>query len=400
CLEPPSSLPLHSKCHLDNSAPRFFPDAAENNAGFGLAVTALATNYTLGYPFLVARHRHQAFPFLFRDRDESPLTYLRYLGNIRANHGLRALYPGLGIGLLTQVTTTGYEAVLNNVDQRLSPRLRKRGWPVKLVANIIFKGFELALCAPLYPLYRSALILQVQCTTALTQISIHTLHDLLASYKDGLLAIFFRRNLHWTSTLLPACILHFLGEVIVTTAYNYLHHQLVPTKPSKNQPAASIDLPSPPSPTSSTSPITLTPSSATSTSTSTSTALSSKPKQPQPQQQRDATAMLHNFYPDIVCGFASNLVSKLLVLPLETVVVKLALQDSGALRMEDHAVYAGFWDCVRRTYANEGGVIAFYNGLLGGWIGEVIVAWIVLEATWGLYRGAKWGIEWWYDEVY
>lgn len=107
--------------------------------------------------------------------------------------------------------------------------------------------------------------------------------------------------------------------------------------------------------------------------------------------------MLQTFYADIVCNFASNLLTKIVILPLETVVLRLMVQGSGILVSDTD--YTGMWDCVKRMYA-EDGINAFYTGFWGGWLSELIVAWVVLEATWGLYKGVRWGIEWWYDDGY
>ncbi|KAF7732166.1 hypothetical protein EC973_006421 [Apophysomyces ossiformis] len=109
-------------------------ETAENIAGVTLAIGAMVANYTLCFPIVVARHRVQALPAAYRNiYIDSPLGFCQALQTNYRQYGLRAMYPGFGLGMFGQAISAIYESLVNEVV--LSFDTSQWNWGLRLLAN-------------------------------------------------------------------------------------------------------------------------------------------------------------------------------------------------------------------------------------------------------------------------
>ncbi|KAI9009995.1 mitochondrial carrier domain-containing protein [Phycomyces nitens] len=205
---------------------------------------------------VVARHRYQAFPAYYSAGKDTPWKSARFLWSIAKRDGIRALYPGFGLGLVGQAVAAAYELTLSE---------------------------------------------------------------------------FFQ------STVVPA-------TAHLGLPWRFLI-QAVERRSRRREDRSN-----------------------------------SKPK-------RDDVAMLNTFYPEIACGVASSILARAISYPIDTVMFKLMLQDSGVHKI--NTTYRGFFDCVYRTWRDEGGIKAFYVGW-GAGVLEIVAGYLILEASWLAYRAVEW----------
>ncbi|KAI8081893.1 mitochondrial carrier domain-containing protein [Gilbertella persicaria] len=315
----------------------------ENITGVMLAISTMVANYSLCFPVVAARHRLQALPTRYSYYRDTPLFGAKMIIYTYKNGGIRRLYPGFGLGLIGQTLSASYESGLNHVIAFMMPPTSKASKPMSVMATLISKALAMAIHVPLYPLYRNALILRVQSDSDLTNIVIRNSQDFMRFYKRDLEAFWpsHPNNRHVLSALIPSCILNAMTEKLLIYIYRRIFQYF-------------------------------------SFNDDSSTNVSKKKK--------DAT-VLHTFYPEIACGVISSIITRALSYPIDTIIFKLMVQHSGVLKSD--TTYHGFFDCVKRTWLEEGGWKAFYPGW-GIGILEMGVGYLILEASWWAYCATQW----------
>jgi hypothetical protein len=315
-----------------------------------LAIGTMVANYSLCFPIVAARHRLQALPNLYSYKIDTPRYGVSTIMYAYKNGGIRRLYPGFGLGLLGQTCSATYESGLNQIMSPVLAAARKANVPLYTLTTIISKLLALAINIPLYPLYRNALILRVQSDSELTRIVIHNPKEFFQLYKQDLKAFLSPTSGHIVSAFLPSCILNVITEKLLIFIYRRIFQKF---SSSSNKEDQSLN-----------------------TSTTTSTT----------KKRRDST-VLHTFYPEIACGIISSIITRAVSYPVDTVIYKLMVQDSGILL--ENTRYNGFFNCIKQTWCNEGGWKAFYPGW-GIGVLEIGMGYIILEASWWAYRGIQW----------
>lgn len=310
----------------------------------------MVANYSLCFPIVAARHRLQALPSLHSYERDTPLYGVHTILYAYRQGGIRRLYPGFGLGLIGQTLSATYESGLNQVLSSTITSTRKKSTLNYILSSILAKGLALAINIPLYPLYRNALILRVQSESARTRIVIHTPQDFIQLYKQDLRDYLppYKSNRNILSTFLPSCILNLVTEKVLIFIYKHIFQKFSTTQQDS--------------------------SSNNNTATSTT------------KKKKDST-VLHTFYPEIACGVISSIITRALSYPVDTVIFKLMVQDSGILKV--NTTYTGFFDCIRKTWYEEGGWKAFYPGW-GIGVLEIGMGYVILEASWWAYRCIEW----------
>jgi hypothetical protein len=305
----------------------------------------MVANYSLCFPIVAARHRLQAVPMLYSFRKDTPIYGARkILESYRRGNGIRALYPGFGLGLLGQSLSAVYESMIGQLMNMVLPEAKKVGRPLYYLAMLIGKGLTFASNIPLFPLYKNALILRIQSDTANTRIVIHNYRDFLRIYRQDLSQFWKLASFKWniTPAFLPSCITNFITEKILIYLYHHLYKAF------------------------------------------TNSSLESSKK------RKEKESMLNTFYPELACGVISSITARILSYPIDTVIFKLMVQDSGVLRV--NTTYTGFFDCIIRTWRDEGGWRAFFSGW-GIGILEIGMGYAMLEVSWLTYRFMQWRLQ-------
>jgi hypothetical protein len=381
-------------------------EAAENFAGFSLAIGSMVGNYVLCFPFVVARHRQQTVPRLFSRQRDTPLETIRYLADIRRREGWRGLYPGFGLGLIAQGFAVTYETVLNMALARI---LSKVADTTSLMAQFtlaaLTKSLELAVYIPLHPIYRNALILRTQMNSPIARRVITSYtgfwqacrRDLYRFSPFGLHT--YTNSLPLASVFVPSCLLSIISEKLLTIVYKYLHrfiskskltgkrtssrrhhhHQRRQRTSSLRQSLSRELLTSPTSGTAATPPA--------------EAAKETSSKDAHLKFLSEETT-LYSFYPEVVCGITSSIVTRAIVYPAETVVFRLMLQGSGVLKNDTN--YTGFWNCLTTVIREEGWWSGLYQGI-GSWMAEVALGYVILEFSWVALRLTQWRLRRKYD---
>lgn len=258
---------------------------------------------------------------------------------------------------------------------------------------------------PLYPLYRNALIVRVQL--AGTHQPIKGIKDFALSYKHDLKRFLspFSGPLPLISVFLPSCLLHVVTEKlllflykrilpIATSSPNHHRHKSSTRSSSRThqrvarsrRQAAIIE-------TDSGTRIATTGGSnfmiVPEPGTEMERQLMTRQQHRHHNQQTEMT-VLRTFYPEVVCGIVSSLIVRIVSYPLDTILFRLMLQDSGIQPKQTH--FTGFFDCVKHIWYNEGGWRAFFPGWGGGVI-EILMSYLVLEGSWLMYRLVDWKIQ-------
>lgn len=323
----------------------------ENISGVILAIGTMVANYSLCFPIVAARHRLQALPVLYSYQRDTPMYGISTIIYAYRNGGIRRLYPGFGLGLIGQTLSATYESGLNQVLSPITTSARKKNTFVYILSSILSKGLALAINIPLYPLYRNALILRVQSESALTRIVIRSSHDFIQLYKQDLKDYLppYKSNRNIISTFVPSCILNLITEKVLIFIYRHIFQKF-------------------------------------SSNNSNNSNNNNTPSDQSSKKKKDST-VLHTFYPEIACGVISSIITRALSYPVDTVIFKLMVQDSGVLKV--NTAYKGFFDCIKRTWCEEGGWKAFYPGW-GIGILEIGMGYVILEASWWAYRCIEW----------
>ncbi|CEJ04513.1 hypothetical protein RMCBS344292_18471 [Rhizopus microsporus] len=314
-------------------APLEHKEVKENISGVVLAIGSMVANYTLCFPIVAARHSLQALPVKNSFERDTPRYGAMKLYYTYKYGGIRRLYPGFGLGLLGQSISASYESIIGQITSSLTTK--QTNFLLYAATKAVGKLLSLLMNVPLYPLYRNALILRIQSDSSISRIIIRNRHDFIRAYKQNL------SDFHSLRTVpigfLPSCILNILTENLLVYIYKYSFKLFM--EESKRSDTA----------------------------------------------KKEAT-VLHTFYPEIACGVVSSIITRTLSYPVDTILFKLMVQDSGVLKVNTH--YSGFFDCVRKTYA-EGGWKAFYPGWGIGLL-EITMGYFVLEASWLAYRLTYW----------
>lgn len=335
-------------------------EVRENITGVGLAIGTMVANYSLCFPIVAARHRLQALSTPYSYKRDTPLYgFHTILQSYRNGRNIRRLYPGFGLGLIGQTLGATYEAGLDQVMSGMTAKANQSNrWVWITLVKILSKGLALAINIPLYPLYRNALILRVQSDSDLTRIVIRTPYDFIQRYK-GDLKDFLPTQHGWhghiVSAFLPSCILNMITEKLLISIYRYIFQSF---------------------------------SSFTSSIASSSSQEGSSSSSSNTKKRQDAT-VLHTFYPEIACGVISSIITRAISYPIDTVIFKLMIQDTGVLRLNTN--YDGFFDCIQ-TYAQENCWQAFYPGW-GIGVLEIGMGYLILEASWWAYRLTQWKLQ-------
>lgn len=300
----------------------------------------MVANYSLCFPIVALRHRLQAIPSIKSYERDTPIHGMKIMYHTYNGGGIRRLYPGFGLGLIGQTISATYESGVNKVMSSVIVSTNKISKPLGMLSTLAAKGLGLLINAPLYPLSRNALILRVQSES--TNIIIRSFRDFLQFYKHDL-KMFWPSHPHHTqmlSAFIPSCISNIITEKILFYIYRTIFRSL-------------------------------------STNESTS------------KKKRDAT-VLQTFYPEMACGVISSIITRAISYPIDTVVFKLMIQGSGVLVKD--TTYNGLFDCIKRTYQEEGGWRAFYPGWGIGAL-EVCMGYLILEVSWLAYRSIQWKIQ-------
>ncbi|KAI8988512.1 mitochondrial carrier domain-containing protein [Mycotypha africana] len=316
--------------------------------GVVLAIGTMVANYSLCFPIVAARHRLQALSTLYSYRRDTPIYGANMLYYTYKAGSIRKLYPGFGLGLLGQTISACYESGINNI---VHSTFKKKKGVTATVGTCLKKGLGLLINIPLYPLFRNALVLRVQSDSAATRIAIHNVQEFLQLYKKYLYSFSPKSNSFGItmSAFIPSCITNVLTEKMIMYIYRRISKYLSSQSKLNNMDANSSTT----------------------------------------KKKREAT-VLHTFYPEIGCGIISSVITRALSYPIDTVIFKLMIQDSGILRTETK--YQGFFNCIKRTWSEEGGWKAFYPGW-GVFILEVGMSYFVLETAWCAYRLAQWSLQ-------
>ncbi|KAG1453746.1 hypothetical protein G6F46_006206 [Rhizopus delemar] len=331
-------------------APLEHKEVKENISGVILAIGSMIANYTLCFPIVAARHSLQALPVKNSFQRDTPSYGAAKLYYAYRNGGIRKLYPGFGLGLLGQAISASYESFLGQIMSAFSAFAIKINFPLYAITKITAKLLALAINAPLYPLYRNALILRVQTDSDISRIVIRNYYDFFHMYKQNLMCFRSFRTIH--PAFIPSCILNILTENLLVYIYRHIFKSFTAQESS-----------------------------------------AAKKNNSTTSSKKDST-VLHTFYPEIACGVISSIITRTASYPVDTILFKLMVQDSGLLKVNTN--YKGFFDCIKRTYIEEGGWKAFYPGW-GIGVLEIGMGYFVLEASWLAYRGMQWCLSSAYD---
>ncbi|KAI9477796.1 MAG: mitochondrial carrier domain-containing protein [Benjaminiella poitrasii] len=336
-------------------------EVRENITGVALAISTMVANYSLCFPIVAARHRLQALPTLHSYKRDTPLYGLRSILYTYKLGGIRRLYPGFGLGLIGQSISATYESTVNQTMTHAIASANKANKSVLAgLMSLFTKELILLINIPLYPLYRNALILRVQSNSDTTRVVIHNFRDFIKLYSEELCCFWpaSPHSRHVLSVFLPSCIVNVLTEKILIYIYRSIYQKF------SNE--------------------------SVSTKTATELNSSESPTANNSSKKKKELTVLHTFYPEIACGVISSIFTRVLSYPIDTIIFKLMIQDSGVLRI--NTTYAGFFDCIRRTWYEEGGWKAFYPGWGIGLL-EATMGYLILETSWWVYQAIEWKLQ-------
>lgn len=257
-------------------------------------------------------------------------------------------------------------------------------------------SLDWGISVPLYPFYRAALILRVQ--SAGTHRIVNNPSDFLRMYRHDLSRFFghgriYPSSLPLTSLFTSSCALHIASEKMLMLLYKCIHRVFMhkTQRPSRHHHRRSRrqQLVEQQQQQILESANTFSDISARQNNNNNN---NNRPLSPfygtsGGSGKKEDTSMLRTFYPEIVSGMISSMVTRTLCYPFDSILFKLMLQDTGIQPIQTN--YQGFWDCAARTYREEGGLRAFYPGW-GGCVLEMIVSYLVLESAWAAYRVIEW----------
>ncbi|KAI9323849.1 hypothetical protein BX666DRAFT_2022560 [Dichotomocladium elegans] len=338
-----------------------------------LTVGTVVANYILCFPAVAYRHRLQAFPVYRGWEQDTPVSFMRRFWSEYQQSGLRRMYPGFGLGLLSQAMITTWETLIRNMSKYVL---------IKAESDLAYVTLRLTdLCLGIlshfliYPFNRNALIIRVQADC--THQPIRTVRDFGELYKRELLRIFSPSSggLPVLSVIVPTIFMYLATETIMMSVYKAAYKFINPpnekirrrrerrvrrqhhnnASPSRhNRDNGVVDAP------------------VATDNFATSAARDTLPRA---------------YYCEIVCGVVASLVTRFITYPMDSVLFKLILQDSGI--QTNQTSYTGFFNCISRTWRYEGGWKAFFPGW-GGLVLEVAASYLVLEGSWIIYKAIDW----------
>ncbi|ORZ22141.1 mitochondrial carrier domain-containing protein [Absidia repens] len=375
-----------------------FTEQKDTIKGLVVAIGTMMTNYTVCFPIVVFRHGLQALshPDTHTWSQDTPSRCFALLKKKYQDHGFRGLYSGFGLGLFSQAITAAYESFLAGLAKKLSLKLDRTYQQYILAA--VHKCLRYAIHIPLYSLSKTALVLRVQSQT---QPLISSPMDFLRYYYQDLkhLRPSLQPSSLWTptptssplsfwSTFLPSFLFNLATEKCMMYLYKRTFKYLTKGQrqsTSRRRRSASVTTNINNLDTSHSPPT----ASSLSRSSSASVGLSTRDRSIHENKKDPATAdyepsMLQSYYPEIVCGMSSSMITRALSYPMDTVIFKLMIQDTNILSSPDQHVYTGFFDCCCKIYA-EGGWRGFFPGW-GAGVLELTATWMILEASWWTYR--------------
>ncbi|CAO3650534.1 unnamed protein product [Cunninghamella echinulata] len=386
-------------------------------SGMGLAIGTMISNYAICFPIVVARHGLQALSIASSSwKRDTPRYCFSLLYKKYQLYGFKGLYAGFGIGLIGQAVTAVYESFLARIARFILPKLKSPNHT--FIIKSIHKCLRLAIHIPLYPLFRTALVLRVQPSNAPL---IRSVKDFLIYYLHDLQRFFILSptqhtfSLSLISTFLPSCLFNLATEKGMMLLYKRLY-QYIPKKRMKKRKTKDTSL------------------NTTTTSNGLFNESSSSSIDPQlhhrsgeggggrrgnhngrgrgrignnnnqnyNEDQDDfdndlminnldekndryssQTTMLQVYYPEIACSVISSMIIRGLSYPMDTVIFKLMIQDTG-LSIHDTNQYTGFFHCCSMIY-QQGGWRGFFPGW-GASVLEMAATYMVLEMSWWAYR--------------
>ncbi|ORX43560.1 mitochondrial carrier [Hesseltinella vesiculosa] len=359
-------LLLHNQ--IIPSADHPITESKETITGIAIAIGTMMTNYVICFPIVVSRHGLQALSQPITSWQRDTPAYCFHLLRIKwETYGLRSLYAGFGLGLIGQVVTSSYETCLKHMFASIwgTPALAQ---PIHI--RWLYQGLKCLIHVPLYPLFRTALILRVQ---PFDRTLITSLTDFIAHYKQDLRRFWRPATtagaLSIWSTFVPFFLFNAFAEKCMMWIYKQAYHfwlqkgetTVKSSKCTDNTIMCSLSTTTAAIPQSFDQPVT-------------------QPLAPSPKPKRPISSSLRCVYfPEIACGMLSSLLTRTMTYPLDTVNFKLMVQDTGFTT----EIYTGIWDCCRHMYL-EGGWRAFFPGW-GAGILELAATYVVLEASWCLY---------------
>lgn len=260
---------------------------------------------------------------------------------------------------------------------------------------------------PLYPFYRNALILRVQPASPVRLIT--SVKDFVRLYKTELArfigvaaAAGSRRRPPLISVFVPSCILNYVTESMLMFLYKRMHrifmfssspnnhsHHHHPRRRDWARRRAAVRR--------ALAAVEEQEQQRTGTATSASSAYNPELDSMAEQiltsrNNKEERSILRTYYPEIAAGIISSMIARAIIYPVDTVLFKLMLQDTGLLVPSSSSMqyyYDGFFDCVLRTWRDEGGWRAFCPGW-GAGVLEIVLGYAVLEASWLAYRIFDW----------
>ncbi|ORY04628.1 mitochondrial carrier [Basidiobolus meristosporus CBS 931.73] len=308
----------------------------ENIFGLTSAVTSLVFSSFLSYPFISIRNRHQVFPTK-SPTSNHPFQNLSVLKEVIRKEGLRSLWVGYGAGLLCQSAFVVYETGCNVVSVT-GNRLRSKSDFPRRVWDLGMASVHFLLYIPLYPFYRTSVLLRLggyEANRLTSKSEVTSIKRLTLDFWGSLLRPRVDR-IPWT-TLTSAYIHHYIFDYVQAACHLRFCRLLLSTKKSNKR-----------------------------------------------------ETMLHSFFPELVCVVGSHLLARLITYPMETIVYSLIAQDG---RLTD-TKYTSLLHCALSIW-RERGWRGLYSGMNGFFV-EACVSWTVLEGTYYIYTATANFLDWVY----
>ncbi|KAK9723384.1 hypothetical protein K7432_001991 [Basidiobolus ranarum] len=311
----------------------------ENILGLTSAVTSLVSSSFLSYPFISIRNRHQVFPTRYPSlAKQHPFHNLNILKDLIRKEGLKSLWIGYGAGLLCQSAFVIYEAGCNVVSVK-GNQLKSKSTIPRRVWDLGIAGMHFLLYIPLYPFYRTSVLLRLGGYDSRLVTKKSELSSIKKLTVDFWLTLFHPEvgRIPWT-TLISAYIHHYIFDYIQAVCHLRFCRMLLSTKKSNKR-----------------------------------------------------ETMLHSFFPELVCVVGSHLLARLITYPMETIVYSLIAQDANLSTTK----YSGLFHCAL-SILRERGWKGLYLGM-NGFLSEACVSWTVLEGTYYIYTGTANVLDWMYS---
>nr|CAB3266185.1 solute carrier family 25 member 46 [Phallusia mammillata] len=327
--------------------PKQVPQYSEHNqrlASFGASIASGLSNSLVAYPCLVLRRQCQV-NYSGRKYHLMPFSLLRTAINMQRAQGITCLWKGIGSNLWVTAIEIGFETAISELSSGKLPREMSNDHTLHTcISHMAMKTISAIIVAPFYSAH---LVESVQSEMTSESPSIFSCltegfcrffglgvqtHRLIPFYHLLLPTVCHSLLRYVMSSMLEKLILHFMRS------YAQRRHQqrlarLQPRSPVFQNPGLVVPDP-------------LTP-------------------------DIDASqSILSVHYPELVAGFAANLITDIALFPFETVIHRLHIQgtrtiidntDSGRGFLAVSSRYESVRDCFATTVTNEG-YIGLYRG--------------------------------------